>query len=83
MAELAELVHYVATLLAHEPEKVFVQEDHGMVLTTLTLFVAPDDVGHLIGKQGRTINALRALARVLAAKQGRKVQVEVVADEMV
>ena len=43
----------------------------------LELRVAPEDMGRMIGRKGRTINAMRSLARVLAAKMGKKVTLEI------
>ena len=52
------------------------EEDDGTLVLELT--VADDDVGKVIGRNGRTVNALRTVMRACAAKQGRRVLVDVV-----
>ena len=46
--------------------------------TLIEVRVAPDDIGKIIGKQGRTIRALRSLARIAGAKQNRRYLLEIV-----
>jgi predicted RNA-binding protein YlqC (UPF0109 family) len=47
-------------------------------MTVLELEVAPDDMGRIIGKNGRVANAIRVLVRVPAAKQGKRVSLDIV-----
>lgn len=76
---MEELLRYLARALVDDPDSVTVdsfEEDDGTLV--LELEVADDDVGQVIGRGGRTINALRAVIRAAAVKDGRRVLVDVV-----
>ena len=76
---MRELLEYLARLLVEEPEKVNVEqfdEDDGTVV--LELSVAADDYGRIIGKGGRTANALRTVVKAAAVKEQRRVLVDIV-----
>ena len=73
------LVEYVAPWLVDHPEELEVEEAEGERNTlVLEVSVHPDDMGKLIGRQGRTIRALRTLARAAGQRQGQNIAVEVV-----
>ncbi len=75
---MRELLVYLARGLVDEPEKVEVEEfeeDDGTLV--LELYVADDDTGKVIGRNGRTVNAIRAVMRACGAKHGRRVLVDV------
>ena len=78
MASLKELVEYIARSLVDDPSQVNVSEIEGEASVILELRVGPEDMGRVIGKGGRTANAIRTLVRVLAAKQGKRVTLEIV-----
>jgi hypothetical protein len=76
---MEELVEYLARSLVDEPDAVSVEsyeEDDGSVVFELS--VAEDDVGKIIGRGGRTVNALRCVLRASATKQGRRLLLDVV-----
>jgi predicted RNA-binding protein YlqC (UPF0109 family) len=76
---MEDLLAYLARALVDEPDKVSVDsydEDDGSLV--LELHVAEDDVGKVIGRNGRTINALRTVVRASSVKAGRRVLVDVV-----
>ncbi|MBC7225934.1 MAG: KH domain-containing protein [Thermoflexales bacterium] len=75
---MKDLVEYIAKALADKPNQVQVSEIEGEAALVLELRVAPEDMGRIIGKDGRTANAIRTLVRVLAAKQGKRVTLEIV-----
>ncbi len=75
---MKELVEYVARGLVEHPEKVHVTEIPQPNLTIYELEVAPDDMGKVIGRQGRMINAIRTLVKAAAVRRGVRVNVEVV-----
>jgi len=75
---MKELVEYVAKSLVDDPSAVEVTEIPGGSTIVLELRVAPDDMGRVIGKSGRVANAIRILLRVLAAKYGKRVTLEIV-----
>jgi len=76
MSTIKDMVEYVVKSLADHPEAVQVTESEGETVVMVELTVAPDDIGRIIGREGRTINAIRSLARILGAKQEKKVSVE-------
>lgn len=78
MSTMKNLVEYIAKALADKPNQVQVSEIEGEAAVILELRVAPEDMGRIIGKDGRTANAIRTLIRVLAAKQGKRVTLEIV-----
>lgn len=78
MSTMKDLVEYIAKALADKPHQVQVSEIEGEAALVLELRVAPEDMGRIIGKDGRTANAIRTLVRVLAAKQGKRVTLEIV-----
>ncbi|MBI3978047.1 MAG: KH domain-containing protein [Chloroflexi bacterium] len=71
------LVEYLARELVDHPESVSVSEVRGNQLTILRLRVDPEDMGRIIGRQGRIAQALRLLARVAATREGRRVTLEI------
>jgi predicted RNA-binding protein YlqC (UPF0109 family) len=74
-----DLLAYLARALVDKPDQVsvdaFDEEDGSLVLE---LHVAEDDVGKVIGRNGRTINALRTVVRASSTRLGRRVLVDVV-----
>ena len=75
---MKELVEFVVKGLVDHPDEVQVVEIPGHSSTILELTVAGDDMGRVIGKGGRIINSVRTLLQVLAAKQGKRVSLELV-----
>lgn len=69
---MKELVIYLARSLAGRPDEILVTESAGDRGVTLELKVAEEDLNHLIGKQGRTIKAMRSLLAAAASKDGRR-----------
>ena len=75
---MKELVEYVAKSLVDKPDSVVVQQRPEGNLTVLELRVAKEDYGKIIGKQGRTVKALRSLLTAACAKNVLKFSLEVV-----
>ena len=76
---VGDLLEYLARSLVDDPEAVKVEsfkEDDGTVVYELS--VADDDYGQVIGRRGRTSNALRAVVKAAAVKQERRVLVDIV-----
>lgn len=69
---MKELVTYLARSLAGRPGEVVVTDSVGEKGTTIELKVADEDLNHLIGKQGRTVKAMRSLLSAASAKDGRR-----------
>ncbi len=78
MSKVKDLVEYVVKALADKPEAVSLSEIEGETSIVLELRVDQEDMGRMIGREGRTINAMRSIARVLGAKMGKKVTLEIV-----
>ncbi len=78
MSKVKDLVEYIVKGLADKPDAVNLSEIEGESSIMLELRVDPEDMGRMIGREGRTINAMRSLARVLGAKMGKKVTLEIV-----
>jgi predicted RNA-binding protein YlqC (UPF0109 family) len=76
---LKQLIEYLVKALVDEPDRVQIDEVPGEEATTYEVRVAPDDLGKVIGKQGRIANALRTVAKAAAMKEKKKVYVEIVA----
>jgi predicted RNA-binding protein YlqC (UPF0109 family) len=78
MSSAKELVEFVAKSLVDDPSQVHVSEIEGETSIILELRVGPEDMGRVIGRGGRTANAMRTLVRVLAAKQAKRIALEIV-----
>jgi uncharacterized protein len=74
---LAELVEYLARQLVDEPDAVRVEEEERDGAVVLTLHVAQEDIGKVIGRQGRVARALRAVVRAGAARRRQRVLLEI------
>lgn len=75
--ELAELIDYIARALVDEPEQVRVDSIDGDRALILELTVAPDDLGKVIGKDGRTARAMRTLLAATSARSRRRAVLEI------
>jgi predicted RNA-binding protein YlqC (UPF0109 family) len=75
---MKELLAYVAQNLVEHPEAVSVSEQVNDGEVILELRVAPDDMGKVIGRQGRIAKELRTLIRSVAQRSGKRVSVEIV-----
>jgi len=74
---MKELVELIARSLVDSPDEVVVTEVEGERSTILELRVAPDDMGKVIGKQGKIAKSIRTLTKAAAAKEGKRVGVEI------
>lgn len=80
---MKDLVAYLVESLVDNPEEVTVTEVRDRTTTVVELAVSAPDMGRIIGKGGRVIDSIRALMQVRAAKEGRRVELELLeADEM-
>jgi predicted RNA-binding protein YlqC (UPF0109 family) len=73
-----ELVELIAKSLVDSPEQVDVKQVEGEHSIILELRVAPDDMGKVIGKQGRIAKAIRTVVNAAAVKDKKRVMVEIV-----
>jgi uncharacterized protein len=75
---MKELVETLAKALVDKPDEVRINETEGESVIILEINVADDDVGKIIGKEGRIANAIRTVVKAAAAKQKKKVTVEII-----
>ncbi len=75
---MGELVEYIAKALVDFPEEVRVNEVEGSQSLIIELKVAPDDMGKVIGKQGRIAKAIRTVVKAAATKDNKRVIVEII-----
>lgn len=75
---MREVLEYLASHLVDDPDAVEVTEVAGERSIVLQLKVAPEDMGKVIGKRGRTVRAIRSLVRAAASRQGLSTMVEIV-----
>ncbi len=78
MSPAAELLEYLARRLVARPDEVRVAELERDDALVIELRVAPDEVGRVIGRQGRVARALRALVRASAVRTNRRTLLEIV-----
>jgi predicted RNA-binding protein YlqC (UPF0109 family) len=75
---MKELVEFMAKSLVDNPDAVVVNEVDGEQSMILELKVAPEDMGKIIGKQGRIAKAIRTVIKAAAVKQNKRVIVEII-----
>ena len=74
---MKELVEIIAKSLVDHPEDVIVKESISNQTINLVLSVAEDDMGKVIGKQGRIAKAIRTVLKAAATKENKRVNVEI------
>lgn len=75
---MKELVEYIAKALVDRPEQVQVTEIEGEQTSVVELKVAKEDLGKVIGKQGRTARAIRTLLSATSTKVGKRAVLEII-----
>lgn len=75
---MKELVEFMAKSLVDNPDSVVVKEVEEEQSIILKLTVAPEDMGKIIGKQGRIAKAIRTVIKAVAVKQNKRVIVEII-----
>ncbi|TAK05503.1 MAG: KH domain-containing protein [Candidatus Manganitrophaceae bacterium] len=74
---MKELIEYIAKSLVDRPENVSVRETEGEKTTIIELRVAQEDLGKVIGKQGRTARAMRTILNAAGTKVGKRCVLEI------
>jgi predicted RNA-binding protein YlqC (UPF0109 family) len=77
MAEMKELIEYIAKVLVDNPEEVSVSELEGKQTSVIELRVAKEDLGKVIGKQGRTARAMRTILGAASTKIKKRSVLEI------
>ena len=75
---MKDLIKYIAQALVDHPEQVTVSEVEGNQTSVLELKVAKDDLGKVIGKQGRTARAMRTILSAASAKIRKRTVLEII-----
>jgi predicted RNA-binding protein YlqC (UPF0109 family) len=78
---MKELVQLLAKSLVNNPDAVEVKETQGDTASVLELKVAREDLGRIIGKQGRTAKSIRTILNAAASRANRKVVLEIVEEK--
>ena len=78
---MKEFLEYIAKSLVDKPDAVEVEVEEEEDEVSLVLTVDQEDMGRVIGRDGRIANAIRSLLRVMGARDGRHVELEIVTDE--
>jgi uncharacterized protein len=76
--EMKDLITYIAKALVDNPEAVEVSEVEGEQTSVIELKVAKDDLGKVIGKQGRTARAMRTILSAASAKIRKRAVLEII-----
>lgn len=77
-ADIKDIVEFIAQALVDRPDEVSVSEVEGEQTSVIELRVAKDDMGKVIGKQGRTARAIRTVLNAAATKARKRVVLEIV-----
>lgn len=75
---MGELVEYIAKALVDNPDEVSVNEIEGSQSVIIELRVAQEDMGKIIGKQGRIAKAIRTVVKAAAIKENKRAVVEII-----
>ncbi len=75
---MKDLLEYLARQLVDLPDQVEVREVEGERSIILELRVAPEDMGKVIGRQGKTAQAIRTLVKAAGLRDGKRVMVEII-----
>ena len=78
---MKELVLFLAKHLVNSPDAVEVKETQGDTASVLELRVAKEDLGRIIGKQGRTAKSIRTILNAVASRTNRKVVLEIIEEK--
>lgn len=78
---MKQLVENIVKALVDFPEQVQISETVGESIVILEISVASEDIGKVIGKEGRIANAIRTVVKAAAAKNDKKVTVEIMTNK--
>lgn len=74
---MKQLLEYIIPNIVNHPEDVKIEKTEQDGLINITIETHPEDIGRVIGKSGKVIKAIRQIARILAIKQGVRVNIDV------
>lgn len=73
---MKDLLKFIINSIVDHPDQVEIEEEKGEGIVTFKLNLATEDMGRVIGKQGKIIKAIRTIVRIPAIKQGARVNIE-------
>lgn len=79
---MKDTLHYIVGILVDHPDSVKIEERQDGDARVFVVHVHPEDIGRVIGKSGRIIKAVRDLMKIIAAKHGQFVDVELFEDAL-
>ncbi len=74
---MKELLEYIVPQIVNNPDEVAIKKTEQDGIIYLTISTHPDDIGRVIGKNGKVINSLRQIARIIAIKNGVRVNIDI------
>ncbi len=78
---MKDLVQYLARSLVNHPDAVKIKQSENDGVAVIELKVAKEDLGRIIGKQGRTAKSIRTLLNVVATRENRRVSLEILGED--
>ena len=75
---MRELLEIIVKSLVEKPEEVVITENHGEYSVIIELRVSQDDMGKVIGKQGRIAKAIRTILKAASIRENKKVTLEII-----
>jgi hypothetical protein len=78
LSEEVKLVKYVLDQIIDNKDEMYINRTEDEMGTLLTICVAEDEMGKIIGKKGRFIQALRTITKILGSKLGKKIHLKVI-----
>lgn len=75
---MKQLLDYIIPNIVNHPEDVVITEETTAEGTSLSIDVNPEDMGRIIGKEGKVIKAIRQIARVMAIKKGTRIHIDII-----
>ncbi|MFH1826535.1 MAG: KH domain-containing protein [bacterium] len=78
---MRDLVEYIVKALVDKPDQIEVKETAGESVTIIEIKAAPEDLGKIIGREGRIANSIRTITKAAAAKQNKRISVEILTDD--
>ena len=76
--ELKDIIDFLLKLIVDFPDKVQINEVNGEKITVLEISVDPNDIGKIIGKQGRVIKAIRTIVKAATIKDNKRTVIEII-----
>lgn len=76
--EIPQLVKEIVKCLVDDPSKIEIKEDHGERTIVLNISVPKEDVGKIIGKNGKIVSSIRSICENIAAKNNKRINIHVI-----